>query len=42
MDDHKCLKFYILMQKYIADIVINFLKYIKKITPPSSQLLSKF
>ena len=30
MDGHKCLKFYILMHKYIADIVFNFLKYIKK------------
>ena len=34
MDGHKCLKFYILMHKYIADIVYKY--------PPSSQLLSKF
>ena len=33
MDGHKCLKLYIRMHKYIADIVFNFLKYIKKITP---------
>ena len=42
MDGHKCLKLYILMHKYIADIVFKFLKYIKKIIPSSSQLLSKF
>ena len=34
MDGHKCLKFYILMHKYIADIVFNFFKYIKKNYPP--------
>ena len=28
MDGHKCLKLYILMHKYIADIVFSFLKYI--------------
>ena len=33
MDGHKCLKFYILMHKYIADIVFNFLNYIKKNYP---------
>ena len=37
------MNFFILMHKYIADIVFNFFgKYIKKITPPSSELLSTF
>ena len=40
MDGHKCLKFYILMHKYIADIVFKYIK--KNYPPPSSQLLSKF
>ena len=42
MDGHKCMKFFLLMHTYIADIVFNFFKFIKKIIPPSSQLLSKF
>ena len=28
MDGYKCLKLYILMHKYIVDIVFNFFKYI--------------
>ena len=42
MDGHKCQKFYILMHKYIADIVVNFLKYIKKITPLHSNFCPNF
>ena len=42
MDGHKCMKLYILMHKYIADIVLKFFSTLKKIIPPSSQLLSKF
>ena len=37
-DGHKCVKFYILMHKYIADIVF---KYIKKIYPPFLQSFVK-
>ena len=33
MDGHKYQKFYIIMHKYIVDIIFNFLKYIKKIIP---------
>ena len=42
MDGHKCLKFYILMHKYIADIVFNFFKYIKKLSPLPPNFSSNF